>query len=59
VKTAEQLREKARRYREMRRLVTDQRLIDALSTLADEYEALATKLDGEALGNSDGSGDTG
>ena len=32
-----ELREKAARYREMIALVSDQRIIDALNSLADEY----------------------
>jgi hypothetical protein len=41
----EQLREKALRYRAMTVLVSDQRLVDALSSLADEYEALADRVE--------------
>jgi hypothetical protein len=39
--TATELREKAMRYRAMVKIVADQRIVDALSTLAREYEALA------------------
>jgi hypothetical protein len=39
--TPDELREKALRYRGMVLTVSDQRLIDALISLAEEYEALA------------------
>jgi hypothetical protein len=41
----DKLREKALRYRAMMVLVSDQRLVDALSSLADEYEALAERVE--------------
>jgi hypothetical protein len=43
--TPAELREKAARYREMVALAIDQLVIDALNVLADEYEALANKLE--------------
>jgi hypothetical protein len=45
MKSAAELREAARRYREIATEITDQRVIKALHELAAEYEALADKLD--------------
>jgi hypothetical protein len=45
MKTAAELRAKARRYRELARTATDKRLENALMSLADEYDALAKKLE--------------
>ena len=39
------LREKAKHYREMVRRISDQRIIDALLTLAAEYETQADRLE--------------
>jgi hypothetical protein len=39
--TATGLRDRANHYREMRRTVTDRRALDALNSLADEYDAAA------------------
>jgi hypothetical protein len=41
--TPAELREKALRYRAMMALVSDKRLVDALNSLAEEYEALAER----------------
>ncbi len=43
--TLDELREKALRYRGMVLIVSDQRLIDALISLAEEYEALAEHME--------------
>jgi hypothetical protein len=43
--TPAELREKALHYRELVAIVLDQRIIDALESLADEYEAMADRLD--------------
>ena len=43
--TPEELREKAARYRMMANQTSDLRLIEALLTLADEYEAVAKRLE--------------
>jgi hypothetical protein len=43
--TPAELREKAMRYREMVLIVSDQRLVDALISLAEEYEALAERIE--------------
>jgi hypothetical protein len=45
METPDELRRKAARYRDMLAHVSDKRLIDALKTLAQEYEALADRLD--------------
>jgi hypothetical protein len=45
LETAADLREKATRYRAMVHLVTDLRLINALLSLATEYEALAERIE--------------
>ncbi|WP_428492683.1 hypothetical protein [Rhodopila sp.] len=42
------LRAKAERYRAMVSLVSDQRIVDALISLAEEYEAAALGLEGRA-----------
>lgn len=42
---SDELREKALRYRGMVLVVSDQRLVDALISLAEEYEALAEHID--------------
>jgi hypothetical protein len=39
------LRDRAARYREMLSLVSDQRIISALISLAEEYEALAERME--------------
>ena len=44
---AADLRAKAQHYREMVTRVLDQRIIDALNSLADEYEAIAERLENE------------
>lgn len=44
--TPAELRAKVQHYREMS-IVSDQRIIDALISLADEYEALASRLEGQ------------
>jgi hypothetical protein len=44
------LREKAERYRAMANSVSDQRLIEALLSLASEYEALAKRVEKDRLG---------
>jgi hypothetical protein len=41
----DELREKALRYRGMVLIVSDQRLVDALISLAEEYEALAEHIE--------------
>ena len=43
--TPGELRAKAEHYRDMVSIVSDQRIIDALISLADEYEALALSLE--------------
>jgi hypothetical protein len=43
--TPDELREKALRYRGMVLIVSDQRLVDALIALAEEYEALAERME--------------
>jgi hypothetical protein len=43
--TPAELREKALHYREMVAIVADQRIIDALESLADEYEEMAERLE--------------
>ncbi|HEX3576646.1 MAG TPA: hypothetical protein VHU42_18765 [Rhodopila sp.] len=43
--TPAELREKALHYREMVAIVVDQRIIDALESLADEYDAMADRLE--------------
>jgi hypothetical protein len=45
LETAADLREKATRYRAMVHLVTDLRLINALLSLATEYEAFAERIE--------------
>lgn len=45
--TAAELRAKAEHYRNMVSMVSDQRIIDALVSLADEYEALALSLESQ------------
>ncbi len=47
METPDELREKAARYRKMLHQVHDQQLTQALTTLAEEYDALAAKLDGD------------
>ncbi|WP_428531624.1 hypothetical protein [Rhodopila sp.] len=42
------LRAKAEHYRAMVSKVSDQRIIDALTSLAEEYEAAALGLEGQA-----------
>ena len=42
------LRAKAAQYRAMVAMVSDQRIIDALISLAEEYEAAARGLEGQA-----------
>ncbi len=44
-RTPDELREKALRYRGMVLIVSDQRLVDALISLAEEYEALAEQME--------------
>jgi hypothetical protein len=46
MKSAAELREAARRYRQMAMTITDPRTTEALRELAEEYEALADRLDG-------------
>ncbi len=41
MKTPDELRAAASRYRQLARSVTDERAVDALLKLADEYEKLA------------------
>lgn len=41
------LREKAKQYRDLVRLISDQRIVDALMTLADEYDERANRLERE------------
>jgi hypothetical protein len=48
----DELREKALRYRAMIVLVSDQRLVDALNSLAEEYEALAERAENSQTGTS-------
>jgi uncharacterized protein with von Willebrand factor type A (vWA) domain len=48
----DELREKALRYRAMIVLVSDQRLVDALNSLAEEYEALAERAENLQTGTS-------
>jgi hypothetical protein len=43
--TAAELRERALRYRGMLLIVSDQRLANALTSLAEEYEALAEQME--------------
>ncbi len=43
--TPAELRDKATHYREMILMVSDQRIIDALRSLAEDYEALAEQLE--------------
>ena len=43
--TPAQLRERATRYRELVAKITDPRVVDALNSLAAEYEALADHLE--------------
>jgi hypothetical protein len=43
--TPDELRQKALRYRGMVLIVSDQRLVDALISLAEEYEALAEHME--------------
>ena len=43
--TPTELRERARRYREMVRMVADQRVIDALISIAEEYETVADQIE--------------
>jgi hypothetical protein len=43
--TPADLRAKAEHYREMVTMVSDQRIIDALISLAEEYEATALSLE--------------
>ena len=43
--TPAELRDKAVHYREMILMVSDQRIIDALRSLAEDYEALAKRLE--------------
>jgi hypothetical protein len=47
--TLDELREKAAHYRSLKLGLNDGRVLDALDMLADEYEALAAKLEGKAL----------
>lgn len=50
--TPDELRERAARYRSMLAHVSDPRLTNALNSLADEYEALANRLEEDDLGQS-------
>jgi hypothetical protein len=45
--TPAELRAKAERYRDMVRLATDERIIEALRQLANEYDAAAEMLEKE------------
>jgi hypothetical protein len=45
MKSAAELREAARRYREMAMTITDLQTTEALRELAEEYDALAASLD--------------
>jgi hypothetical protein len=45
----DELREKAKNYRRLALTVTDRLAVKALRDLADEYEALAIKLEAGAL----------
>ena len=49
--TPSSLRERARRFREISRTVTDGRSIVALLTLADEYDAYALRLEQSERGS--------
>jgi hypothetical protein len=43
--TPAELRRRAQHYRDLRRIVTDRRMLDALTALANEYEATAERLE--------------
>jgi hypothetical protein len=45
--TPAKLRERAARYRQMVRMATDKRIIEALVSLADECEAMAERIEAE------------
>ena len=47
METPDELRQRAKRYLEMMAQTTDERLRQALRSLAAEYNALAQKLEGE------------
>ena len=51
--TPDELREKAARYREMATNLADRKAIDALHQLAEEYEALAAKMEVEGGSSQD------
>jgi hypothetical protein len=51
METPDELRDKATRYRSLKGNLTDQRVLQALTELADEYDTLAAKLDGKASQN--------
>jgi hypothetical protein len=46
--TPSKLRQRAMHYREMVRGISDPRIIDALKSLADEYEAAADRMETES-----------
>jgi hypothetical protein len=48
METPDELRHKAARYRQLKRNLTDQQVRATLTTLADECDALASKLEGDA-----------
>jgi hypothetical protein len=48
MQTPAELREKAARYRAMATVIIDQRTVDALQSLAAEYEALADQIERDA-----------
>jgi hypothetical protein len=48
MQTPAELREKAARYRAMVQFITDRRTVDALQSLAAEYEALADLIEPDA-----------
>ena len=47
--TPDELRERAAHYRSLKLGLNDGRVLEALDMLADEYEVLAAKLEGEVL----------
>jgi hypothetical protein len=51
---ADEMREKARRYRALAIVIVDALANKALLDLADEYEALAERTEAEELSNDDG-----
>jgi hypothetical protein len=51
---ADEMRERARQYRDMARVFVDARANKALLDVADEYEALAERTEAGELPNDDG-----